>query len=749
MSENVSIHSSFPCGENSREALKGWNRKVFQDDEDFKITVFGDLPKGDTDELLHKIKILMASGATEKGEDWDRISRKHLPDISLITHTIAVEDSEEEEPCAVDIALAKIRITLNDSFAELSQREQDKALSSLGIDDLTYALGMAEDRFLNLDPRLKDYHEFQAYKSEPLLAEVFEEGATFPGHRIKELSTAMGGPVEFVMALNRAYKALPKIDPVKYANLNKHHESGIAVAFKPLKSGAIPMSEEGVVIEVVSKKNRYATDIEAKLQELAEQGKSHDIDLGHFEYPDDQQESTAELRLNTDNDFFETDFIAAKAWEVFARVYNVPLRASPRSDHPYKIQNPNVLSDTDLKPKDLDSLGKETSVVRLPEEGIDSLAQLEESAIATHATVLKGPNFNDNGLRRDPLMMLIKRVETMLRFSSIATLKTVFDPFHYGAPMLLHESLRRDIMPLLKAVNNRKAASLKPSMICDFYESAAELENRLVWSPKYRDPESLQMPSPYLLKGEDEMYKILGIEKPDFALYTTGSASLNLPIAMEDGEYIGFEAAKHNMTLINGGSSRNIMAAPTYGAARAYKEGHSNFNVIGVREESISAREGGVARFQRETGFDFTKGTVDDEYFRLSENFHFMVEGNLASRQHLILGAGDAGIELAGGHGSNYENLGVSLSNLYILQDNKEDRPPEEQRNFFPGFDRKIRPQFTVNSRINGRDGNRYWGHMNEVFTPDEMDMMERSFHKDGKSAFQAALKFAQQRPLG
>ena len=721
---------------------------VIRDDEDRKIIFHGDIPK-DRVKIKGGLKLLIASGATEKFQDWDRAAKGNIVDMALATHLIALEDSEEVEENAVEIALGKVDITLIDGLKELSQPELDNILEKMGVSDVSQLMGMSEDRSLNIDPRYKDYHEFQQYKDEHLLAEIFEEGADFPGHRIKELTTAMGGPLEFLRTIKRAKEALPKMDPVKYADLSEYHESCIAVAFKPLAENNPYLPQEGIVIEVIGKKHTLDLATFKRLRELHRDGKDADLDLGYFEYAPDEEACTSEMRVDFDNSYFDEGSIIADAWNTFSSFYAVPKRAAPRSCSPIIIRDPAILTDRPFGKfkKKLSGVFGKAVQAQVQGNEIASLADLEEPGITTHAVVLQGAK---KAYKNDALLKNIRKVESLLRFSAFATLKTVYDPFHHGEPMLLHQRLKESVMPILDMANKRKTSPLKPSMICDFYDSASDMRNKLVWDPRYKAPEYLPQPAAYDLCTQSDFFGAMGIEKPDLLVGTVASASLNAPAALCDAHHIGYELSAHGVSMINGGSSRHLMAKPTYAAIDAYKDGYRDFVVIGSRETAISAREGGIKRLQAETGLEISKGNLNADYFKIDQFLHFKVFDNLAERQHSILGSADVVFMLPGGLGTIYETLGVALNNLYIRLDERENRPAEKQRNFFPGFERKIRPIFAVNSQVNGDPNIRYLDFMKEIFTDQELDMAGISFHKNGEEAMQALTEYraAQGKPL-
>ncbi|MCI5059579.1 MAG: hypothetical protein MRY79_00745 [Alphaproteobacteria bacterium] len=709
-------------------------KTVLRDDESRRITVYGRFPK-DKVKIKNKVKLLLASGAQEKFQDWDRALKELLVNVTLVNQVIALEDSEEVEDNAVDISMNKILITLINGLKELSDTELEQVYEKLGVSGASEIVGLAEDRFLRVDKRLRDHSIFQPYKNDPLLAEIFEEEAEFPDHRIKELTTAMGGPVEFLHALKQAYEDLPQIDPVKYADLNRNHESGIAVALRPLAEGNKFLDKDGIVIEVVGKKNRLDYASQKRLGQLREKGKDHDLDTGCFEYSDGHQSSTAEMRLNHKDGYFDKDCIIADVRHTLETYFDLPRRAAERSLSPIVVKNPTLLSDTNLNLKKLSQIFGENVGVNVHHGEIKSLADLEQSGIHTHGIVLNGKR---KKYKNDPLKRAIRKVEFLLRFAAFATLKTVYDPFHDGEPMLVHESRRGDVMPILNEMNGRKTIPMKPSMICDFYDATHELCEKLVWDPRYQAPENLPKPDLYQLCSETEFFDSLGIEKPKVVIGTVASASLNAPAALYDADTVSYELARCGVSQINGGSSRHLMAEPTYAAVRAYKEGCRGFTVIGSREVAISAREGGIKRLLNQTGFEVTQGTINDEVFRIGDFLHFREFKNLAERQHPILGASDALVQYPGGVGTLYETLAVMLSNLYIALDKREKRAPENQRNFFPGFERKIRHIFAVNSRINGDPDQRYIDYMKEIFTSKELELAGVSFHDDGHEALDA-----------
>ena len=271
---------------------------VLKDNEDgVSVRIWG-LDRTIIENALHRgtklkfpegVTILFASGSSDKDYDWKRIMRNHDFRVVLANKIMALEDSHEDQTHPVAIAMGKIHTTLTKEWNNLTEEEQDSALEVIKERYLSKILMMSEDRAVYFDPRLRDHRLFMQFKDNPeldILQEIYEPGAPFPGHRLKELIEAMGGVPEFLEALETAYKELPEQDAVKYKDLSREHRTEVTLALKPFPvknpdEKEIPLPPEGIVIQASTNRNHMEYSKE-KLAALLKSDAGLDLDMGAF-----------------------------------------------------------------------------------------------------------------------------------------------------------------------------------------------------------------------------------------------------------------------------------------------------------------------------------------------------------------------------------------------------------------------------------------------------------------------------------
>lgn len=710
-------------------------RTHIRDDEKHTIYIHGDLPKEKV-KLPRDIVIRLATGGYHKLEEWKRTTRFHSPHLYLANALMALNDSPEVEDNSVNISYEKLNITLRDEEKLMSEQEKKEVDRITKVGPETVVLDVAEDRFMTVDNRLKDWKGFDAYREMPLIREAFE-GPDFPGHRIKELMDAMGGPFEFLKVLKQAHEELPKQDPVKYADLKQEYKSGISVAIRARDPEKCPALAKGIVITAMENQVVQHFPSEEDLAELMSSGRYANAGgLDAFEYPSGQKQSTAELRHDLKNPYYDREFFLAKAWKTFMDYFEVPGLAVPRELNP-KVIVPNapILTNRKTDRKKLPKSPVRPTMVTLPKR-IKSLGDLESAAASTHGLLVQSPKpmreRKDMSPEQRALKRLAKKVELLLRFTDATTQKGLYNPHYAGEPILVQESLKPLIEPMVMDLHNRKAISAKPAHIFEWIRrvNAANLEQKLQWDRDTYIPHDEQPSLPdYTLCTKEDIADMMGVltldERYNFAMI--GSASMGLPVAKITTHDVAYEAAKHGMTVFHGGGTRfhTIMGCMVSGCMHAYQDGYEDFNSVGIRVPIASRREGSLRHlFNEQVVQDlmlkFTAGNADSDYARFGKNFHFKTFNTLAQRQHPILGAGNSLVVEPGGFGTMYEMFTVALNNLYIKRDNLKGVQAE---GIFPGFDVSIRPIFMDNAKINGGE-ERYYDFMRKMFTAEEREMM-------------------------
>ncbi len=737
--------------------------QVVEDTPEALVRVYGHLPdpRFPKARFPENAAVFLASGAIHKLQDWRRIQRGHAPRLFLINALTALKDSHEEEQNPADIAIGKLDITLGD-FREMGQREKEEVFRIAEIESDQQVLEMSEDRYIILDKRLQDYKGFDPFKKLPLVKECFEDKADWPGYRYKELTDAMGGVTEFLRVLEKAYEELPKQDPVKYADLNREHSSGISVALRPHKPGMLPLPEEGIVIEAIEHGLTIKFPTQKDLSELKRKGKLNDVDLSYFEYPAGQRDPSATLRLDNENPYFDETFIAARVWQVLNNLYHIPELAAPRKFDPILLESSKIISNKKVNPR---RRPKGVSIEVSNE--FKSLAEIEESASGAHGMLLQVPK----GMSRDKLKKphvksqalkkrvrlnevnnLLKKVGLLLRFTEAVTQKTLHNRFYAGEPILVERALKPWINPMMKALNDRKAMSLKPSMVFDWVKEVApnELRQKLLWDPSdYKPPEHMMKPEALSLMDESGLRALTGIDGGRFRLAIIGSASVCIPVALDDTRNVTHAAAKSGMIILDGGGTRTntVMGAMREGSIAAYEMGYQDFHHIGHVVPLTARREANFGQFREQYGLNPTAGHEDENYFVYNNIFHFVRHETLAQRQHTIEGPAHALVEMAGGAGTNFESLTMAYNNLCVL---KNMIKTEKPIGFFPGFHAGLRPIFVVNSLINGVEENgRYSDYKREIFDERELQLMLKSLHNSGCEAVEHIHRFRHDRRSG
>lgn len=720
-------------------------KTIIENTNKHEIAYYGALPSKGV-QLPEKTVILLATGALHKLEEWKRITRFHSPNIHLANALIALTDSQELEKNAVDIAIGKINITLREEFNQMSKRDMHAVYDAAGIDSDTLVLEAGEDRYtILIHPEVRDHPAFAAYKDHPLVDEVFSEGSDFPSYRIKELMDAMGGQIEFLKALQTATEDFRKKNPAKYEAAPQKHEC-IAVAIRAHNPEMLPEGAEalkdGIVVTAVQKNGYFTFPTAERIAKLKAQGKHTDMSMDNFDHVDGEKGTIEELRRDLKNPYFDIEFPLALAWNTFANMYNIPRLEVPRELNP-KIIVPNatILTNSKTDRKKLPK-GALRPNARVYQHRIKSLADLEATATSAHGMLLQKPHRfkerKDMSQEQRDLKYLARKVEALLRFTDYATQKSIYNPHYKGKPLIIDKYFNELAEPLAASLHYRKATPAKPSQIYSTLGRVRphNLEKNLIWDAELYEPIEGQLnPPKFVLASKKDLMDATGITDFGYSFGIIGSASLGLPKGREAVHDVAYLGAKHGMTIVDGGGTRfhTIMGAMLEGTLDAYIEGHRDFNHIGIRVPICSRREGSIKQFliqaeqQKHLSMAFTHGNENSFHSVINDNFHFLTYDTLAERQHPILGLSDAVVMGIGGFGTKYEFFTTALNNLYVKRDILKMAQGGHKRpeGIFPGFKTAIRPVFADNAQFNGNRNNRFYSFMRDIFTPEELDMME------------------------
>lgn len=721
------------------------NPKIIQDDEDYTIKFYDKIPDPETLEAFpDDVAARLATGAYHKVKEWQRFTRNDFVRLFYAGELVSLEESEEEEPSSAEISPGKIQVTLKDAMKFVSKRELAEVDRIQGRTESTYLLDMAEDRFCIFDPRYKDHEIWDAYRNLPLVKECFEDGVDFPRHRIGELSKAVGGFPNFLRMLDTARKELLERDPVKYEGLDFKHSTGVAVAFQSHKKGDYAALDDEIVIEVV----QHGMDLdysEEKLEAKLKGPFAAEIDMDDFQVPPGYKKPTYKLRENYKNSFYDKEFVAAVAWNIFAKTFNVPKRAVPLDPrHRVRVKEPFLLF-AGRNPKSNPNIPEDVTPVK-PSK-IRSLADLERDAVSSHGIVFDLPQKK----HKDDLDYLIEKVDVLLRFVEALTHKGLHHRFYDGEPMIMTDRFKDWVQPMLTALSGYKSMSQKPSdLLMKVDNKFTQLDRRLDrgWDPRYFTPPEEQIaPTKHNMITSADLTDITGFDfSSSFCVGTIGGASVTNPAPINVGTYIGQKLAQNGMVHIDGGSPTEgrVMSTPFNARLKEYFNGHSQGQYLGVRADIPSRKEGSLGKFFDKGAFEINAGSAEGDYIRFNDNFHFKTFRHLAERAHVICGTSDVLIAFAGGSGTGAEFVPVFKSNLSILKETliakkKQKKSVQDWNNgkvgIFPGFRDRSRSIFMANTRVNGQVGkhanDRWYDFLYKMFSDKDMGDMGLFMYDD------------------
>jgi hypothetical protein len=718
-------------------------RTVLRNDGTCQITVYGVLPgmpgapQGTWDSRI--VADLMT---TSRDKLWDnfRATRAYDIGLRLISMDVTAEDSEEPEDNSRDIAMGKIDIS-GHALTQLTRTEAEKLADKMEIPDLGYVLQVAEDRGNAGDPRLRDYHEFQALKDHPDLRDAFLDGADFPGHRFKELVTCLGGLGPYQEMLERAYESLPVHgstfhDAAYYQDMSPSTGLSIAYAFKPFRpDGAIPMHPDGIVIEVVLKNILVAP---MSLEEKADERMGvRAFDGFDFSIPAGQHKNFQQLRDDLADPWFDEHSHIALAWQAFAKLYGVPERGQVPALNSLIVPERRVALVGDV-PQSFSKAaarfsgtsGQAFHVPVAPGRAVPP-PPLEQTLFPANALVLM-PYKNLEG----ELNKALSLVRMFRIVSEAATLKALYDPRQAGCPIVIADRDMGDKLAYMaNAFYRHKFSGFKPSDIFTVAASHKKALSALRWDPmvyQAHDPADMTIGD---LLDQDRLAAITGVRDWGYVRAGLVTASNMHPTIIQDAEKLGYVSAAQGVTLNHGGGSRHGMGALTVGAIQAYRDGHRDFLQQGERWATASLKEGSVSTLSHKYGLEVTAGRLDNGYVCFEDRFHYHEAGGYAARKHMVIGLPNSLLAMGGGWGTGDEQFQAAEHNLSVLKFGQ---------GIHPGFydsivgdkNKLAKPILFVDRPLQAGRMDRYWSTiMNKLFSPNQLTMMGATFYPDMDSA--------------
>ncbi len=717
----------------------GGRTQILRDDDEFRVEIHGELPVEKTRLSSKDFKIILATTGTHKAFDWDRVSRNQNVEFLLANAFWPYEESTEEEPTPEAIAIGKLDLTVHQKYEALSAEEKETTKERAHPTPDSIFLELADDRSLSIDPRYKDSEIFQACCINALIKrDCFDqENAPFPGHRIKETMDVLGGPVEFLKALALAKQELQGKDPEKYADLDYSKHSSVALAIRALDSNQCPELAQAVVISVTQKSGTLRIPSPIEILNLKTAGKLENITLDYFDFPKDSSVNMDHLRDNLNDTHFDEETCIGLAWQTFASTYNLSQLPQKRSlDYDQPITKPHVVTTNKVghhKARSLRTCKEQTGSITFDPslERITDLASIERVLCNSDALFLGESSINQDNHSNE--VRLREKWKALLVFSYAATLKGLHDTSIAGMPILLNSALGPSLIePVSTALQGRKAISHKPEETyrCLDTFNRRQAQRVLRADRRYFVPREKRCKRDFNLASHHEVAQALVLDPESYRLGMIGSASLGLTHGLVHGEQISYDAFKSGMTVVSGGGTRSgtMMGIMPGGCARAFKEGHNQGHFVGIRTPIASTREGGLAPWLTETGFNVTAGDVDTHFMVAEDRFSFLTEPTFAGRQHIVAGLPHSLAVLPGGWGTIMEIAANGYDNVCH----------GANKSLLPGFNQSVRPMHFLNSPYGVDAAAGYYDFMREIFTPEELEASAVHLHGDADSILSA-----------
>lgn len=698
---------------------------------------------------------VIATGNDVKVTENDRPLRHH--DLRIVPNSLmfAAEDSKEEESNSVDISRGKVRIGIVEPWQELTADEKAEALSAIGAPDAQHVLMLAEDREMKMDSRLRHMHVWDDVRYLPLVSECFQSGELFPGRRINELMNAVGGALNFLQRVETAKEQLQRQidDPSTPYNrpIEHEHASYVTYFLQPLEAGLLPIPAQGMYLSASEHGRRHLT---VTAQDMLQESAGKHFELDHFDVPRGYwdvrvrgEPATIEaLRSLPDNDYFDTEFYAARGVRSLVSAFKIPKLAKPRDHRKTDRPSARLMSNLNIgefaKPFEKDS--EIAGYKRLSGAfRIKSLADVELPFFRSEGTVIE-PFPQDAPVGVNPVMYkLLHRLEQQIVLSNRLALKPLFGHSAAGRPVMINHDVREQELAWYFDAAKFKTVSQRPDLIFESWSDMDSLRIRMQsgqWeADKFRP--NAKSPAPYHLVNRESLQRTLGVPDLGFTVALLGSASSHIPTGNNDALRFTQLASAAGTTVIHGGGSRYIMRRFSEGAKLAMDEGHAVLN-IGVRVPIASRKEGSVKPMIESFGLSVDAGQdMSAPHFTYGNGqFHIVtVPFYLGERQHIILGAADAVTAFIGGAGSLYEIFPTAYHNALV---------EHRGEGIFPGFNNAEKKRiFIVNSEVENGNGKRgFFDSLKGMFSEEDLAIMDIHFYATPEAAMEALSEYASAR---
>lgn len=647
--------------------------------------------------------LLLASTSHDKLMQNTRALQNYPVESFYVTDIFgAVKDSMEEESNAFDICDNKLMESIEHEWRPMDERTKAAVLSRMGVEKEDDVIIYSEDRGMAFDltaeqmEAVKNHSIWDVIRDQPLVDQVFVEGAIFPDFRLKEVEQLCGGTINFLDMMNSCLSDLGIEDTTQ--------KSRIVYAFRRGLSGIGPV----YYVEAVENARtlRPVTGADRRREQ-----EDQNFDLDYLQKPaaalgNPDQHSIRDLWENNDSygaHYWNDGSLAALSISALMRVQDITRLAEPKRPKYLMLPDYQLVSNRDI------GFGTDNP--------INSLADLENMRFLGNGYRLQAPKL----VGLSPEMALLKRLELRLFASYLATMKPLGDKYIKDRPMIVdNDVLLNELRDLVTAskyktthgrlVDFMKVAHSK-AQVFDLLKTGW-CEDKIVENPSV-------MPT-VPLDTWDDLQAVTGVERTqhDFRVGLIGASSSPQIQANEDAKRLSYLLAIAGLGLNDGGGTRHIMLKFLLGHYQAWQE---NAELVGqhfsTRTPEVSRKEGVFEDLF--TSMDIADDQVrrkDAHYLRYLNYGHVMERATLGARQHTILGASDVVCTALGGAGTAYEYYAVMVHNLMVTITGK---------GLFPGLNNEEQiPVIYLNSRVRGNRGNvGFFDPVLASLTPQEKEM--------------------------
>lgn len=656
--------------------------------------------------LSEHIDIISVTGSLDKlwfQRAASRYRQVKIHDVKQLLGT--VEESTEPETDYRHIVEGKHRVSCQ-KWYEMDAHEQESALENAKITNVRRSVFVAEDRgsdtVLTVDGEvrpdlveaLKALPVWDQYRELDLIDECFVTGHAFPGHRFKELASAVGGTVHLIDMIKDGVRTLQRMHNVK---IDVTHDSHVTYGFWPLDpdNSELPIPESGIFFHA-KEGNLYFRPITDKDREREAQGAVLDFDNFDISslYPD---ETIRELRDMSGHAYHERQSTTAIVLAAFYKMIGAKLRVTPVVTECFRLDNARLITpenlspvaeqktlhelwDRDTKPNDLNGFSSSDALSHLT-----SLPEFEQLFRNGEAVIIPSYDILMEKAGSDPLDRLLVKLMAQYLATHAYLLKSLHHKAMAGRPILIHKQFWDQCLQFIPDGVNRRATSVQPEHMVEFWERPSDIEDILNygWDPDAFRADLQLLPDPMLLTN-DMMLGDMHMQDTGFCVGTTGSASSHNPDAPLASGAFTYHAAQHGFFITNGGGSHMVMGASTEAIARAYNDGYRHGAYLS-RVALASDKEGPVDEIAHSHGLSFDTIHGDERgkpvLQVMGENIFVRTYAEFGERQHGILGPADFVASFLGGIGTNDEDLSVLLNNALLLR---------RGVGLFPGFENSL-----------------------------------------------------------